>query len=152
MTSLEGSFPDAYEGAEAEIVAEAQDADEQTPVFRSKYPRSATAGTGRGIMAESPPAPDAKVRAEERKYVVRELLVRYAQESDENAHCARLIRLRYFLAWDLMKIITYVYGTPASTRQQKAWERHIYRDMAHDYEELRMLLQRDFGITGLWQV
>ena len=102
--------------------------------------------------AQKIPPPDAAIKAEERKFVVRELVVRYTQESDENAHCARLIRLRYFLEWELVKIVTYVYGTPASARQEKTWERHVFRDMARDYENLRSLLASEFGIVGPWQV
>lgn len=139
---VEEAFPREFEGAE----------DEDTPVFRSKYSKVAAEGTDRGVMAQPLPTPDAKVRAEERKYVIRELLVRYAQKSDEAAHSARLIRLRYFLGWELVKIVTYVYGTPASTRQEKTWERHVYRDMAHDYGSLRSLLASEFGIVGPWQV
>jgi hypothetical protein len=140
--SLEEAFPCEGEGAE----------DEDTPVFRSRYSNLATERTGRGVMAQPLPAPDAKTKAEERKYVTRDLLVRYAQESDENAHCARLIRLRHFLDWELTKIVAHVYGTAASPRQQKTWERYVLRDMAHDYEELRGLLKREFGITALSQV
>jgi len=102
--------------------------------------------------AQKIPPPDVEIEAEERKFVVREVLVRYNQESDENADSARLIRLRYFREWEISKIVGYVYGKPTSTRQEKTWERHIFRDMAHDYENLRALLKRDFGITVLRQV
>jgi hypothetical protein len=139
---MEDAFPHEFGGAE----------DEDTPSFRSKYTTTTAEGTSRGVMAQPLPAPDAKVKAEERKYVIRELLVRYAQESDENAHCARLIRLRYFVGWELTKIVTHVYGTPGSSRQEKSWERHVFRDMADDYENLMAVVKREFGITALWQV
>jgi DNA-directed RNA polymerase specialized sigma24 family protein len=96
--------------------------------------------------------PDAGIKTEERKFVVRELLIRYSVVSDENAHSARLIRLRYFREWEIIKIVEYVYGEPASTRQEETWKRYVYREMAHDYENLRPLLASEFGIRELWQV
>jgi len=102
--------------------------------------------------AQKIPPPDAGIKAEERKFVVRELLVRYAVVSDDNAHSAQLIRLHYFSEWEVSKIVGYVYGNPASTRQEETWTRYVYRDMAHDYGNLRPFLASEFGIKELWQV
>lgn len=139
---IEDAFPSEFD----------RTVNEEAPVFRSKYGMSSASRQDRGVMAQSPPAPDAEIMSQERKYVIREVLVRYAERSEDDAHSARLIRLRCFLAWELAKIIDYIYGAPESPRQGLTWERAIYRQLAHDYENLQVLLRRDFGIIGPWQV
>ncbi len=96
-----------------------------------------------------PAAPvERKIVEQQRKFIVRYVLVQYAAESDENTDSARLLRERYFRKYPVRQLIVRRFGEPSSKRERETRERAIYRWLDHDYDEVLALMGRMFGITA----
>ncbi len=96
-----------------------------------------------------PVAPvERKIVEQQRKFIVRYVLVQYAAESDENTDSARLLRERYFRNYPVRQLIVRRFGEPSSERERATRERVIYRLLNHDYDEVLVLIDRMFGITA----
>lgn len=96
-----------------------------------------------------PAAPvEQKLVEQQRKFIVRHVLVRYAEESDKNADSARLLRERHFRKYPVRQLIVRRFGEPSSERERATRERAIYRLLDHDYDEVLALMGRMFGITA----
>lgn len=102
--------------------------------------------------AQKIPPPDAELKAGERKFVVREALVRYAETSQEAADSARAIRLWCWKNWTMTRIAEYFFGESATEREKNTKLKAVCRELASDFKNLRVLLEEDFGITSLQQV
>jgi DNA-directed RNA polymerase specialized sigma24 family protein len=99
------------------------------------------------IVQKIPP-PDAGVPTEERKFVIREALVRYAQTSDEAAESARAIRLWCWKEWSMAQIGAYFFGDPLTDTERDTRRKTVERELKLDIRKLRQLLAREFGITS----
>lgn len=122
-------------------VAEEQSEEEPRP-FRSNC---GTAGLyGR---AQKVPPPDAEIKADERKYVFREAITRYA-DAEEAVESAIALRLYHWRNWNKTRIAKRMYGEPNTERELNTCVQRVRRKLEHDHEELKQLLEKDFGITG----
>jgi DNA-directed RNA polymerase specialized sigma24 family protein len=97
-------------------------------------------------------SPNSPIEKRERKYVVRELLIRHAETSDEDAESAHTIRLRYWRNWSVTELATYFYGEPITKQEQAARERAVYRDLDSNFRKLRTLLAKEFRIASPSQI
>jgi DNA-directed RNA polymerase specialized sigma24 family protein len=98
--------------------------------------------------AQKIPPPDAGVQAEERKFVLREALVRYAEASEEAAESARAIRLWCWKGWSMAQIGAYCFGDPLTATERNTKEKAVERALKRDIKNLRQLLRREFRITS----
>lgn len=101
-----------------------------------------------GVMAQPLPPLSAEIQGRERKSIILKLLTLHAQQSQEGADSANAIRLRYWDDWSVVKIAEYMLGLPMTAGKEQA----IRRELGGDYEKLRVLLKREFGITSLRQI
>lgn len=101
--------------------------------FRSRYSTSPL----------DPSAPvERKIIESQRKVVFLKILTRHVQESDENATCGAMIRLRYWSKWEVAKIVQRFYGEPSTKQQQQARHRAYFRLLDKDYEGIIGDLER----------
>ncbi len=138
MDSVELPIPPPFDG---EPTVETDKFEDRTSHlwFRSRYSTNPL----------DPVAPaDRKLFDEQRKFVFREILTRHAESSEENAHCTRIIRMRYVRRWPMQRISSHVYGPSATKRQEESRKRAIYRLLDKDYEGLRLQLAQVFRITA----
>lgn len=125
--------------------------------FRSGVPRLETKNIrdAQTILSETRarpvPQPDQIFLAKERKYLVRELLIRHAEESDRDAESSYTIRLRYWRDWSVSKIAEYFYGELATDREKTKRERAVYRSLDSDFRKLQISLAEEFGISSFSQ-
>jgi DNA-directed RNA polymerase specialized sigma24 family protein len=99
--------------------------------FRSRYSTSPL----------DPSAPvEWKYVEQQRKFIFREVLTRHAQQSDEDAASAAMIRLRYWRKWEVAKVIEFFYGKPSTKQEKQARQRAYYRLLDKDYEGIRAAL------------
>jgi|GEM_PF-3230275 len=89
---------------------------------------------------------------QERKSIFRKVLTRHAENSDEDATCAAMIRLRYWRKWPVKKLVERFHGAPTTERQRAAKERACYRLLNKDYEDIAADLRRMYGIVRPGQV
>jgi hypothetical protein len=119
------------------------DRESQYTVFHSKY------YPAHGRYGQDPDKP---IEKRERKYVVRELLIRHTETSDEDAESAYTIRLRYWRDWSVPKLAEYFFGEPTSERERTTRERAVYRSLNSNFGKLRASLAQEFGITSLREI
>jgi DNA-directed RNA polymerase specialized sigma24 family protein len=88
----------------------------------------------------------------QRESILRQILTRHAEQSDEDATCAAMIRLRYWRKWPVAKLVERFYGTPLTEQQRAARHRAYYRLLHKDYEGIKVELERTFGAVRPEQI
>ncbi len=101
--------------------------------FRSRY-------STRPLDSSAPV--ERKIVESQRKVVFREILTRHAQQSDEDATCAAMIRLRYWSKWEVAKIVERFHGETLTRQQQQARHRGYFRLLHKNYEGIIKDLER----------
>jgi len=96
--------------------------------------------------------PVEKIAAEERRFIVLELLVRHADSSDKNADSARTIRLYHWRKWSVPRIAEYFFSEAPNKQKKAAQEKSLYRTLQVDYAKLKALLMREFNIKTLREI
>lgn len=102
---------------------------------------------GSGVMAGPLPHPEAALMSEERKKIVRKLLLLH-QDEESN----RTIVQRYFREVPVPMIALIKFGTPFNTAQKTARERSVYHELEHDLSSIQQLLGTHFGIKSLAEI
>ena len=100
----------------------------------------------RSLYSTSPLDPSApverKIVESQRKVVFLKILTRHVQESDENAACGAMIRLRYWSKWRVAKIVERFYGEPLTKQQEQARRQAYFRLLDKNYDGIIKDLER----------
>ncbi|PYX77650.1 MAG: hypothetical protein DMG72_00840 [Acidobacteria bacterium] len=108
--------------------------------------------TPRPDLAERQPSPPVHIAGKERKFIVRELLIRHAQSSERARESAHFVRLRHWNDWKCPRIARHYCGEPADVMQKKADDHRVWSRLNTDHEKLRKLLKKEFDVSSLRQI
>jgi DNA-directed RNA polymerase specialized sigma24 family protein len=111
--------------------------------FRSRY----------STRPLDPVAPvEQRIVEQERKFVFLDILVRHAANSDEDAQCSSIIRLRYWRKWSVKQVVECCYGQWKTQREFNAKYQACRRLLKENYDTIVLELDRALGIKRPEQI
>ena len=108
--------------------------------------------TPRPDLAERQPSPPVLIAGKERKFILRELLIRHAESSERARESAHFVRLRHWNGWKCPQIARHYYPDPADEAQNKADKHRVWGRLKTDHDKLRKLLKKEFNVASLRQI
>jgi len=102
-------------------------------------------------MAQPLPRPDAALNAQERKLIVKLLLIDHLTSPGKADSSDVLVR-RYFRDWTVAAIAILRFGHPPDVTARNRHEKRVRDTIAHDLLSMRKTLKAKFRITALRQV
>ncbi len=104
-----------------------------------------------GVLAQPLPRPDAALRTQERKLIVKLLLIDHIT-SPAKADSSDIIVRHYFRDWPIARIAVLKFGHPPDVKLRNRHEKRIRDSRNHDLRVMHKTLKTKFRITAFRQV
>jgi DNA-directed RNA polymerase specialized sigma24 family protein len=88
----------------------------------------------------------------ERRFIFRDILVRRTRNSEKDAQCSSVIRLRYWRKWPVKKTVEFFYGAWATNREFNTKYQACRRLLKEDYDAILLELDRTLRVKRPEQI